>query len=152
MDATLQIREARAADIAALLELEACAFTSDRLSRRSFRRFLAEGHRIFLVVERGAQLIGAGLVLLRKGSARARLYSLAVFPEFRGQGVARALLKELEGRAVSANCSAMLLEVAKANHQAVVLYEKQGFRHLGERTAYYQDGSDARLMIKDLGR
>ena len=39
----MSIRDARPSDLEALVKLEARSFATDRLSRRSFKRFIAEG-------------------------------------------------------------------------------------------------------------
>jgi ribosomal-protein-alanine N-acetyltransferase len=41
------------------------------------------------------------------------------------------------------------LEVRRYNHPAIALYERLGFRRVGERRNYYGGGEDALLMEKD---
>lgn len=61
------------------------------------------------------------------------LDSLAVFPDYRGQGVARALIGAVAGRAAEARLPVGLL-VDKTNHRARGLYDRLGFRQEGERS------------------
>lgn len=58
--------------------------------------------------------------------------TLAVFPEHRGRGVARALLKDAIRRGQSCGLRPGLL-VEKDNHKARRLYESVGFRKIGEK-------------------
>lgn len=60
------------------------------------------------------------------------LDSLAVFPEYRGRGIARELIKAAVERAKEAGKPAGLL-VSKHNPKARELYESLGFKPIGER-------------------
>ena len=95
----LFIRIAEPGDLAELFRIENAAFSGDRISRRSFKRFL-ESSRARLVVAAGSDgLVGYALLLLRQGTALARLYSLAVDPACRGQGLGARLLEASEAAA-----------------------------------------------------
>lgn len=50
-----------------------------------------------------------------------------VHPDFRGKGVASAVLKELETWAEEINYSACVLETGKNNPEAIGLYHKSGY-------------------------
>jgi ribosomal-protein-alanine N-acetyltransferase len=72
--------------------------------------------------------------------------NIAVDPNRRRAGVATALLAELYAR-VDDSDARYTLEVRKSNHQAIHLYEREGFRAAGVRRRYYQDnGEDALIM------
>jgi len=74
------------------------------------------------------------------------LMNIAVDPAHRGVGVASALLAELYAR-VDDHQARYTLEVRQSNHQAIHLYEREGFRAAGVRRRYYQDnGEDALIM------
>ena len=62
--------------------------------------------------------------------------TLHVYPEWRRQGVAQRLLRELEGRALRWGQSELLLVVNTQNNAAIRLYEKMGYtRTPGTQTA-----------------
>lgn len=143
-----RIRPVRAGDLDALVNLEETCFELDRLSRRSFQRWLKGEHCIFLVVEASGGLVAYGLVFLHSGTRLARLYSIAVLPEARGRGIAQILLSKLEAEAEEEDRFFMRLEVAKANTGAIRLYEKLGYVVFGELEDYYEDHSDALRMQK----
>jgi ribosomal-protein-alanine N-acetyltransferase len=72
--------------------------------------------------------------------------NIAVDPSRRRVGVASALLAELYAR-VDDHQARYTLEVRQSNHQAIHLYEREGFRAAGVRRRYYQDnGEDALIM------
>ncbi|MGL6162371.1 peptidase C39 family protein [Microbulbifer sp.] len=145
---TFQIRPACPADVPALHTLEQTCFSSDRLSRRRLRHWVAADNRVFLVAERAGQLLGYVLVLLRRGTRLARLYSLAVSPAGRGQGIGGALLSAAEEDSSHSGRLFMRLEVAEDNHDAIALYQRRGYRTFGSYSNYYEDDANALRMQK----
>jgi len=148
MSEACHIREVRADDLDGLIELESLCFESDRLSRRSFQRWIKGEHSIFLVLEGSGQVMGYGVVLLHRGTRLARLYSIALHPETRGKGMGAQLMAALETAAVEGQRLFMRLEVSKQNRAAIKLYERLGYRVFGELPDYYEDHSDALRMQK----
>jgi ribosomal protein S18 acetylase RimI-like enzyme len=143
-----QFRIATLDDLEALNTIEQAAFDHDRLNMRSLRRWIVADHGIFLVAQQQDQVVGYGLVWCHRGTRLARLYSLAVLPSLRGQGIAGQLLTQLEQEAANRGRLFMRLEVAKHNLPAIRLYEQQGYRTFGEYSDYYDDHSDALRMQK----
>lgn len=139
-------------DLSSLVAIEEQCFSNDRLSRRSFRRWIKATHGILLVAEvataQGAVVVAYGLVWCLKGTRLARLYSLAVSDAYRGQAVAKGLLQQLERLADQRGRLYLRLEVAKKNTSAIRLYEKNGYRIFGEYSDYYEDHGDALRMQK----
>jgi ribosomal protein S18 acetylase RimI-like enzyme len=152
------IRAAKLSDLDALMALENNSFTGDRLSRRSMRHYLQSEHSALLVAEANqsisqtdsASLLGYGLIWLHRGTRLARLYSLAVAPEARGQGIAKKLLAALERVAEKHLRLFMRLEVSRNNLGAIRLYQSCGYRIFGEFNDYYDDHSDALRMQKKI--
>jgi len=146
------IRKALGTDIDELLRLESLAFQGDRLSRRSFKRWLRHSGCIFLVREESDGLGGYILVILRRGTRLARLYSLAVDPACQGKGIAIGLMERAEQAARDAGALYMRLEVAGNNAAAIRLYRKLGYTQFGLYQDYYEDHSDALRMEKCIHR
>ena len=140
------IRLARAEDLDALLALENRCFELDRLSRRSFRHFLASDTASCLVAERAGELLGYALVLFHGRTALARLYSMAVAPEHQGQGLGRVLLEAAEAAALDSGAAVMRLEVHPQNFAAIALYRRAGYLEFGVYRGFYEDDSDALRM------
>lgn len=133
-----------------MVALEERSFASDRLSRRSFRHLLTKGHAETFLVEVEGQPAGYALVLLNRGTALARLYSIAVDPAFRRRGLGRLLLDEAEERARAAGAVELRLEVRPDNAAAIASYGRQGFRPFGTYSDFYEDHADAIRMAKRL--
>jgi ribosomal protein S18 acetylase RimI-like enzyme len=142
------LREARDDDIEALLRLEQIAFDSDRLSRRSFRHWISSDHRAFIIAEIDGRLAGYALAIYHSGTRLARLYSIATDPDFRGAGIARALVTAVEQEASDDGRFIMRLEVASDNSAAIRLYESLGYTPFGIYHDYYDDHGDAIRMQK----
>ncbi len=141
-------RQAAPADLDALLELEQLCFEGDRLSRRSFRRWLKHENCVFRVAEDAGGLAAYVLVILRRGTRLARLYSIAVAPRCRGRGLASALLQDAERAAGERGALYMRLEVATDNIAGIALYKREGYRPFGMYRDYYDDHGDALRMEK----
>ncbi len=88
----------------------------------------------------------AAVLLKRKNSKIARLYSLAVHPRFRGEGLGRELLVHLASTCRNNGLSAIRLEVGTENETAMRLYREAGFQMVGLLRRYYADGGDACRM------
>jgi len=146
------IRPAQRSDLDRLCQLERSCFDGDRLSRRNFSHMLRSEHAELIVAEQGELLGGYALVLYRSGTNLARLYSIAVTPQWRGRGVSSRLLEATEQQARSRDSAFMRLEVSVLNQSAIRLYERSGYHRFGRISAYYEDGSDAWRMEKTIRR
>lgn len=143
----LVIRPATVADLPALVALEQASFQGDHLSARQYRKHMGSSSAAVLVATAAdATLAGAAVLFFRRTSHVARLYSLAVDPAWRGHGVARQLLIACEVEARQRACTALRLEVRTDNQPAIALYRQAGYRDIGIRHAYYEDGTDALRM------
>jgi ribosomal protein S18 acetylase RimI-like enzyme len=145
-----KLRRGRNADLGALIALEQAIFTTDILSRRSFRRFLTAAGATLIVAEAGGKLAGYVLVLYPPSSKLARLYSIAVAPHIGRRGVGPLLLGAGEAAARRRGRRAMRLEVHEHNSRAITRYEKSGYRLFGRHRGYYDDRGDALRFEKPL--
>lgn len=97
-----------------------------------------------LLTQPDAFLIG------RVVAGEAELLTLAVAPEARRHGHARALCAEFAAQARLLGAAAAFLEVASDNEAARGLYAGCGWRQVGVRRGYYGDGVDALTLRLDL--
>lgn len=140
------IGEAGLKDLDRIDRIEAASFDADRFARRNLSRMLAGGRTRFLLA---GDVVGEGGYLalsFRTGSRVARIYSLAVDPASRRQGIAEALLDAAKSRAAAQGCRVLRLEVRATNSAARKLYDRHGFRLHDERIAYYEDGETALVL------
>lgn len=144
------IRSATLQDIPRLVVIEKVCFTTDLLSRRSFRYMLTKAHAHTLVEEHAGLVRGYALVLYSRGTSMARLYSLAVEPVFQGQGIGAVLLAAAEEQALADDCVSMRLEIRRDNPQAQKLYIRAGYKQFGVVADYYEDHMEALRYEKNL--
>jgi ribosomal-protein-alanine acetyltransferase len=149
-DAGICVGEAQPTDIADLAELEEQAFASDRLSRRRLAALARSPTAHLLVARRDGRLAGYALLLTRRNSRAARLYSLAVAPDSTGGGLGSRLLAAAEAAALERGAESLRLEVRTDNAAAIRLYERHGYRLIGRRNDYYEDGAAALRYARDL--
>lgn len=141
----LDIRLARPTDLDDLLLLEAIFPLTDRVTRRNLSRQLRSPSVTCLVCDQGG-ILGAAVLLFRKSSRIARLYSLSVAPNAGGKGIGRTLVEACKQEAAARQCNRIRLEVRASNLRAITLYERSDFRVIGREIAYYGDGEDALRM------
>jgi [ribosomal protein S18]-alanine N-acetyltransferase len=144
------IRDARTTDIDALARLETERFASDRLSRRSLRSLMRSPSACLLVATRGEDPVGYAVLLIRRGSRSARLYSIAVAAEAAGRGVGSRLLSAIEEMARQRGADRLRLEVRADNPAVAGFYERAGYQPVGHRPGYYGDGMRALLLARKL--
>lgn len=77
------------------------------------------------------------------------LANIAVLPEFRGQGIGKALLCECLEKARDIGVLRTFLEVRASNAPAKALYVSAGFAEIGKRRNYYRSPrEDAIVMMR----
>ncbi|HET7930578.1 MAG TPA: GNAT family N-acetyltransferase [Rhodanobacteraceae bacterium] len=146
----LRVRRAGRADLAALLALEESTFSSDRISRRQWRRHLDSRSATVLACGAVGDVEAVAVVFYRRHTRHARLYSLAVRSDRRGEGLGLQLLAAAETDARGRGCHTISLEVGTRNRAAIALYERSGYQRLARLRRFYEDGGDAWRCAKSL--
>ncbi len=82
---------------------------------------------------------------VRRLEGVAWIATVAVLPEYRGQGIGAALLSQCE---TQIPLNRIRLCVRPSNEVAIHLYEKFGYVKMAEWVKYYQDGESALVMEK----
>lgn len=84
------------------------------------------------------------------GDPIAYLQTIEVDSDYRGRGVAREILRCIEGSAAGAGAMTMWLHVDEANQAAIRLYQSNGYLRQGRKMGYYGGGRAALVYAKDL--
>ena len=84
-----------------------------------------------------------GFNIVRRAKDEAEILSIAVEPKGRGRGVGESLMREAILRLRADRVEKLILEVDGANAPAVRLYERLGFRTVGNRPGYYSPDEDS---------
>ncbi|MDF1678635.1 MAG: N-acetyltransferase [Legionellaceae bacterium] len=146
-------REAVFADIPALVNIELACFSSDLISRRQMHYLIKKAKRIFLVVchAENHDILGYALCLTPRVRKTARLYSIAVLPQFRGFHIGTTLLEALCQTLKAEGYGACVLEVRASDTKTQAMYQRIGFIMSRQVPYYYEDGEDALRMRLNLG-
>lgn len=130
----------------ALAEIERQCFHTP-WSETALREELDNEKNLFLVAEEQGKTLGyvGCQTVLDEGY----ITNVAVAPDARRRGVARALLQELAEHAEARGLSFVTLEVRQSNAAAIALYAGQGYERVGVRKGFYSDPQeDAVLMTR----
>lgn len=104
---------------------------------------------VVLVARRGGEPLGFVRVHPRGVAGSPYVASIAVAPDARGLGVGTALLDAAVAR-FSPPARWLFLCVSSFNGRARALYERYGFRVVGDLPDYVVDGASETLMVKRL--
>lgn len=118
-------------------------------SRKMLAEELENQCAAFLVAQDSItqQVMGyAGLLVM---ADEGYITNVAVFPEFRRQGVAAKLIAVFENFARGNKLAFLTLEVRPSNTAAIALYKGFGFEEVGRRKNYYNlPKEDALILTK----
>lgn len=111
---------------------------------------ILEAYRLgtkFFIAENSKQLMG--YIGIKAVIDEGYITNVAVYPQYRGIGVATALINKVFDFAKEKGLSFVSLEVRASNTAAVSLYEKTGFKEEGRRKDFYRlPREDALIMTK----
>jgi putative acetyltransferase len=99
---------------------------------------LSQPNVLFAVArdDAGAAIACGGIVLDAEYGELKRVYAV---PEYRGKGVAKAILSLLEHSAGLRGCTRFVLETGCLQPEAIAFYERAGYRRCGPFGAYEGD-------------
>jgi putative acetyltransferase len=103
----------------------------------SVEALLAQGVDFFVVRQGGAAAGCGGLLCV--GREYGEVKRMYVRPAFRGQGLAKAILRHLEAHARARGLPVMRLETGIGQTEAIGLYERFGFASIGPFGPYRPD-------------
>ncbi len=120
-------RECRSEDVGAVLQLwqqaEATPGVTDTAD--DLRRAVAEGPAVVLVAEVQGRVVGS--IIGTFDGWRGNIYRLAAHPDYRRQGVARALVAEVEKRLAQQGAKRITALVEKDHPWAMTFWEAVGY-------------------------
>ena len=87
--------------------------------------------------------IAVGYMGLQIFSGEGYVTNVAVLPEYRQRGIAKALI----GEALKNDMRFITLEVRESNTPAIRLYEKAGFENVGIRLNFYSNPNENAIIM-----
>lgn len=83
-----------------------------------------------------------GYIGVQEICGEAYITNVAVFGEYRKEGIGRKLLNEACNSAKERGCEFITLEVRESNSAAISLYESEGFEKAGVRKNFYSSPTE----------
>ncbi|MDD3236625.1 MAG: ribosomal protein S18-alanine N-acetyltransferase [Candidatus Gastranaerophilales bacterium] len=147
---SVKIEKMKKENLDEVMEIETISYPNHHWSKDSFFNELSNKLAHYYCVkdknaDRVLAYVGYWQIL-----EEAHITTLAVHPDFRKQQLAQILLKTLIDDCYKQMIKYITLEVRESNIAAISLYEKFGFKSIGQRKNYYQDnGENAIIMFTE---
>jgi [ribosomal protein S18]-alanine N-acetyltransferase len=130
------VRAATVEDVAAIGAIQALSLEASQWEPESYL-----GYDCMVAID--TRVVGF-LVTRQIAPGEREILNLAVDPSHRRQGVARMLLEAETRRGKNQ----WFLEVRESNLGAIGLYQRAGFKVTGRRESYYNNPSEAGIVMK----
>ena len=148
------IRAATRADIDPIAVIEALSFYSidEIFTPKQIARLIRSPSAIVLAAESRNAVLGWGAALHRRTQrgVTGRIYSIAIHPDARGQGLGDTLARELIRQLCEHATTRIYLEVRTDNDPAIRLYTRMGFTVARTLPDYYAQNIHAYSMRMDM--
>lgn len=141
------IRLATLEDLESICSIEQ-QFDAEAFSKSSLRRFIMNSQTV--VLHSNELILGYAILLSRKNSKQARLYSIAIAKQYQGRRFGLILMHAIDDIAIDNGYQKITLEVSWHNKVAIQLYTKMGYKEIKILDNYYKDGTSAIKMAKNL--
>ena len=162
----VEVREAKYEDLPTVVMINR-AVLPENYPFSFFEWVYRKNPRYFLVAEVNGKVVGYLMSMLEgrrsltlpdpslalrieRGDRASHLLSLGVLKGYWGMGVGSSLLREYLRRLAEDGVDFSFLEVRVSNVRAIRLYERFGYVKYKVLSAYYLDGEDAFLMVREL--
>jgi len=132
-------------DLSALQQIERVCFTDDRWPLLDLMAVLTFPDVIRLKAVADGRMVGFIAGDKRDSQGLSWIATIAVLPQFRKQGIGRALLQACESKLTTPR---VRLCVRVNNASAIQLYEQAGYQRVDMWHHYYKDRADALVMEK----
>ena len=134
------IKEATLGDIAEIVKIENACFSTP-WSEESLKESLKSECSHFYLAEADGKT--AGYIGVQIFSGEGYVTNVAVLPEYRRQGIAKALIE----KALENDMQFLTLEVRESNTPAINLYKSLGFETVGKRPKFYREPEEDAVLM-----
>ncbi|MEN6409074.1 MAG: GNAT family N-acetyltransferase [Anaerolineaceae bacterium] len=133
-------------DLNGLRQLEPICFGADAWALWDLVAVLTFPNVVRFKAMGGEQMLGFAAGEIRHSEQVGWITTLCVHPEYRRQGMGRALLTTCEK---AMGMPQVRLSVRRSNESAIALYHSLGYFQMGVWERYYYGGEDALVMEKN---
>ena len=138
-----KIRTIGKCDLGAIAEIEKLCFF-DPWSEKSLELLLRDGNFGITAEEDGKVVAYVGVI---SAPPEGEITNVATHPDFRRRGIGAELLEFLKEEAKERGIDSLYLEVRRSNNAARSLYEKSGFKVIGERKGFYKNPKEDAVLM-----
>lgn len=143
----IEIRKLLISDIPNVIELE-IKYLGETLGKDLLESTTMAPYLYFYVAIVDEKLVGyIGSSILYEDS---EILNFVVDEKYQRQGIGQLLLNQVLRKCAEKRADKITLEVKVTNIKGQNFYQKNGFTIINIRKKYYEDGSDAYLMLKEL--
>ena len=128
-----------------IAELEKLCF-HDPWSENSIASELGNRLSLWFVAEEDGRVVG--YVGSQTVLGETDMMNIATHPDYRKQGIARALINTLISALAEQGSHSLMLEVRASNEPAKSLYGSMGFESVGIRKNYYRNPREDALILR----
>ena len=133
-------------DIKRIVELEE-EILKESIGETLLEESITTPHLYFYKVEEDILIGYIGACILE---GQTELLNFVIDEAYQRKGYGQALLNKIIEDSIKNNSTNIVLEVKVSNQKGINFYKKNGFKVINKRIAYYQDGTDAYVMLKEL--
>ena len=138
-----EIRILKSEDLADVAEIERLCF-GEPWSEKSLELLLRDGNFGVAAIEEGRAVGYVGVI---SAPPEGEITNVATHPDFRRRGIGEGILDVLKREANARGIESLYLEVRRSNAPARGLYEKMGFRVVGERKGFYKNPKEDAVLM-----
>lgn len=121
-------------------------------TKEDYEKYIDEGDTFFIAEIDGKPAGYISIVDCAYFGRVCRLHFLAVIVEYQNKGIGSKLMEHFEEQAKKRGYERIIVNVYGNNTRAIKFYEKNGYKHWFTIPYRYEEGIDAYVMCKDLGK
>jgi len=137
------IRFANIDDLSSLLDIEELSFSQheyDLLNKKNYMYYFKKSNSDIRICELNKKPIGSYILFYRKNVTFARLYSIAVIPQYQNMGIGKLLLEDAEYISQIKGLTEVRQEIRSDRPYLYERYVNYGYKEYGRSNNYYPDG------------
>lgn len=138
------IREMTESDIKSVAQIEQLSFSHPWSEKDIASSFNSECNKFYISAEENKI---TGYIGFCVAADEGYILNVAVRPDFRKNGIGKALVQKILDLACTLKLAFVTLEVRPSNEIAVALYTSLGFQKVGVRKDYYKSPNENALLL-----
>jgi ribosomal-protein-alanine acetyltransferase len=137
----ISIQDASLKHLERLYEIEQKCFKSEAFTKQQIAHLLAHPNSVSLIAKDNHNIIGfvIGMIFAEREKLTGHILTIDVYPSHRRMGIGSTLLKQIEKIFIGKGVKTCYLEAREDNVAALNLYQKLGYKKVGNLKNYYKN-------------